>query len=131
MQSLSADPASPPAATDADRLRARLNRVVPVAVDLDRPRHDEAPPRRRQPATAGGRGFRLGWVGWLAIECAAAVLILGAVIAWPPVEACRDQERKTGFYTGDSLNKCIRRGIAARIDWADQRLKMAIRGSGR
>ena len=37
---------------------------------------------------------------------------------------------RVGFYAGDSVGKCIRRGIADRLDTADQRLKSLIRRSG-
>ena len=58
-------------------------------------------------------------------------MVAGAVMVWPPASDCREQEAKVGFYAGDTLGKCIRRGVGARLDAADQRIKMAVRGSGR
>ncbi|WP_375466392.1 hypothetical protein [uncultured Methylobacterium sp.] len=131
MRTIPADTTSlPPLATDAERARARLKRIAPMTPDAALGVPDDAPPRRRRPPGLA-RGFRLGWKGWLLIEGAAVALVLGLVIAWPPVRDCRAQDERTGFYAGDTVGKCIRRGIDARIDWADQRLKMAIRGSGR
>jgi hypothetical protein len=75
-------------------------------------------------------GFRLGWFGWLIVDALIVVGTVIAVLAWPPVEACRAQEKSVGFYAGDTVGKCIRRGIGERITNADQRMKMMLRGSG-
>ncbi|CAA2157251.1 hypothetical protein MBRA_02650 [Methylobacterium brachiatum] len=87
--------------------------------------------RRRRPRDLGRRGFRLGWKGWLVVDSLIVLLVVAAVVAWPPIRACRHQDKTTGFYAGDSVDKCIRRGIAERIDRADQRLKALVRNSGR
>ncbi len=75
-------------------------------------------------------GFRLGWFGWLVVDALIVVGVVIAVLAWPPVDACRAQEKSVGFYAGDTVGKCIRRGIGERITNADQHLKMILRGSG-
>ncbi|MDP4006677.1 hypothetical protein [Methylobacterium sp. NEAU K] len=85
--------------------------------------------RRHRPRELGRGGFRLGWTGWLV--AVAVVVVVAAVVAWPPVQACRHQDKTVGFYAGDSVDRCIRRGIAERVDRADQRLKAMMRGSGR
>lgn len=89
--------------------------------------------RRRRPGPAGprGGGFRLGWKSWLAIDCTGVLLVLAGVVAWPPLRDCRHRNETVGFYAGDSVDKCVRRGIGERIARADQRLKMLVRGSGR
>lgn len=58
------------------------------------------------------------------------LLVVAGVVAWPPIQACRYQDQTVGFYAGDSVGKCIRRGIADRLDTADQRFKRLIRRSG-
>ncbi|MDP4027027.1 hypothetical protein Q8W71_31035 [Methylobacterium sp. NEAU 140] len=114
-------------AADADeeaRFRARMARVGSAP--------DRRPAQRRRSArrAPGEGGLRLGWKSWLAIDCAVVLLVVAGVVAWPPVQSCREQQHTTGFYAGDSVGKCIRRGVGARIAQADQRIKMLIRGSG-
>lgn len=136
MHAMSTEPAAQPHLTDADRARARLNRIAAPAQSPDRllrpdTRDAPAPPLRRRHGTGKREGFRLGWGGWLVIELVAIAVIATGFLVWPPTAACREQEAKLGFYAGDSLGQCIRRGVAARLDAADQRLKMLVRGSGR
>jgi len=102
-----------PDAIEEAQFRARMARVGPDAANR---------PARRSRAPARVRGFRLGWKGWL---------VVAGVVAWPPIQSCRAQDQTVGFYAGDSVGKCIRRGIAERLDTADQRLKSLIRRSGR
>ncbi|GJD44584.1 hypothetical protein AFCDBAGC_2451 [Methylobacterium cerastii] len=130
------DGAAPRPLTDAERARTRLNRIVAPAQNPDsltRPETQAASAAPRRPRHGAGKreGFRLGWGSWLVIEILVIAIAAAAFLAWPPTSACREQEAKLGFYAGDTLGKCIRRGIAARIDDADQRLKMLLRGSGR
>jgi hypothetical protein len=75
-------------------------------------------------------GFRLGWFGWLVVDALIVVGTVVAVLSWPPVEACRVQEKTVGFYAGETVGKCIRRGIGERLTNAEQHLKMILRGSG-
>ena len=141
MHAMPTDTAAPPLPTDAEKARARLNRIAAPVDGLDRPLRSDshAPVSRdqrapaRQPRHGAGKreGFRLGWGGWLVVELLAIAVIVATYLAWPPTVACREQEAKLGFYAGDSLGKCIRRGVAARLDDADQRLKMLLRGSGK
>lgn len=117
-------PASSGRASDAleeAQFRARMARVGPDGAHRT-PRRNRAPERRR--------GFRLGWKGWLVVDCLVVLLVVAGVVAWPPVQSCRNQDQTVGFYAGDSVGKCIRRGIADRLDTADQRLKGLIRRSG-
>ncbi len=117
-------PASSGRASDAleeAQFRARMARVGPDGAHRT-PRRNRAPERRR--------GFRLGWKGWLVVDCLVVLLVVAGVVAWPPVQSCRSQDQTVGFYAGDSVGKCIRRGIADRLDTADQRLKGLIRRSG-
>jgi hypothetical protein len=117
-------PASSGRASDAleeAQFRARLARVGPDGAHRT-PRRNRAPERHR--------GFRLGWKGWLVVDCLVVLLVVAGVVAWPPVQSCRNQDQTVGFYAGDSVGKCIRRGIADRLDTADQRLKSLIRRSG-
>ncbi|KQS65955.1 hypothetical protein ASG32_30965 [Methylobacterium sp. Leaf361] len=117
-------PASSGRASDAleeAQFRARMARVGPDGAHRT-PRRNRAPERRR--------GFRLGWKGWLVVDCLVVLLVVAGVVAWPPVQSCRNQDQTVGFYAGDSVGKCIRRGIADRVDTADQRLKGLIRRSG-
>ncbi len=123
---MSSRPLLPTAGDTPDRLeeaqfRARVARVGP---DPSRRRGS-----RRRPGQGGG--FRLGWKGWLAVDSVVVLLVVAGVMAWPPVLSCRHQEQTIGFYAGDSIGRCIRRGIADRLDRADQRLKSLMRGSGR
>ena len=117
-------PASSGRASDAleeAQFRARMARVGPDGAHRT-PRRNRAPERRR--------GFRLGWKGWLVVDCLVVLLVVAGVVAWPPVQSCRNQDQTVGFYAGESVGKCIRRGIADRLDTADQRLKSLIRRSG-
>jgi hypothetical protein len=104
------------------RFRARMARVGPDATN-------RAERRSRPPVR--GRGFRLGWKGWLVVDCLIVLLVVAGVVAWPPVQTCRQQDRTVGVFEGDSVDRCIRRGIASRFDTADQRFKSLIRGLGR
>ena len=136
MHAMPTAPRAPRGLTDAERARARLDRIAAPAQtpdSLSRPETHGAPAAPRRPRHGAGRreGFRLGWGSWLVIEILVIAIAAAAFLAWPPTSACREQEAKLGFYAGDSLGKCIRRGIGARIDDADQRLKMLLRGSGR
>lgn len=114
---------SVPDAVEEAQFHARMARLGTEPVS----RRD----RRRGPQTFGRGGFRLGWKGWLVIDALVVLLVVAAVVAWPPIQACRHQDKTTGFYAGDAVDKCIRRGIAERMDRADQRLKALVRGSGR
>lgn len=116
----SPSPGSLPDALEEAQFRARMARLG-----------TEPQSRRRRPRDLGRRGFRLGWKGWLVVDSLIVLLVVAAVVAWPPIQACRHQDKTTGFYAGDSVDKCIRRGIAERIDRADQRLKALVRNSGR
>ncbi|MGE8130025.1 hypothetical protein ACQKQD_23880 [Methylobacterium sp. NPDC080182] len=108
-------------ALEEAQFRARMARVGPDGAQRT-PRRNRAPERRR--------GFRLGWKGWLVVDCLVVLLVVAGVVAWPPVQSCRNLDQTVGFYAGDSVGKCIRRGIADRLDTADQRLKSLIRRSG-
>lgn len=108
-------------AGEADRLDARLARSGgPNA-------------RRRRGALRPGEGGRgkLGWKAWLAIDVLGLALFLTVIVVWPPLSTCREKARDYGLYAGDTIEKCTRRGIAERLERADQRVKMLIRGSGR
>lgn len=74
--------------------------------------------------------FRLGWLGWLVIDGLVVLGTVAAVVVWQPVETCRAQEKTVGFYAGDRVEKCIRRGVVQRLSNADQRIKMILRASG-
>jgi hypothetical protein len=87
--------------------------------------------RRRGPLHPGEEGRRgLGWKAWLAIDAVGLSLFLAVILVWPPLSACRERARDYGLYTGDTVEKCIRRGLVERFERADQRVKMLIRGSG-
>lgn len=86
--------------------------------------------RRNEEDEEKDEGFRLGWFGWLVVDTLIVVGTVVAVLAWPPVESCRAQEKSVGFYAGETVGQCIRRGIGERIVNADQRVKMMLRGSG-
>jgi hypothetical protein len=119
---LSASPLDRTSEADEEaKFRARMARLAPETAGR-RP--------RRSGARLKGRGIRLGWKGWLAVDALIVLSVLAGVVAWPPVQACRHQDRTIGFYAGDSVERCIRRGIAARLDTADQRLTSLARGSG-
>ena len=109
-------------ALEEAQFRARMARLGSDPASRRRPRN---------PRAAGRGGFRLGWKGWLVVDSLIVLLVVAAVVAWPPIQACRSQDKTIGFYAGDSVDRCIRRGIAERIDRADQRLKALVRGSGR
>ncbi|MET0368412.1 MAG: hypothetical protein ABW058_09605 [Methylobacterium sp.] len=109
---------------DEARFRARMARVSESGAYPGRPR-----PREDEEEAATGR-FRLGWFGWLLVDGLVVIGTVAAVVAWPPVDACRTQGRTVGFMTGETVEKCIRRGIGERLSNADQRVKMLLRGSG-
>ncbi|WP_457105943.1 hypothetical protein [Methylobacterium sp. P5_C11] len=111
----------PPDALEEAQFRARMTRVGSDFANR---------PARRTRTLHRGRGLRLGWKGWLVVDGLVVLLVVAGVVTWPPVQACRNQEQTVGFYAGDSVGKCVRRGIADRLDTADQRLKSLIRRSG-
>jgi hypothetical protein len=119
--------ASSDEALEEARFRARMARVGSGAgastPHSRRVRDDEEDEK--------GRGFRLGWFGWLLIDTAIVLGTVAAVVVWPPIETCRAHEKEIGFYAGETVETCIRRGVAERISNADQRIKMMLRGSGR
>lgn len=106
------------------RFRARMARVS-LNGSTPRPRS-----RARDDEEEKSGGFRLGWMGWLVIDTLVVLGTVAAVVVWPPVESCRAQDKAVGFYAGDTVEKCIRRGVSQRISNADQRIKMMLRGSG-
>jgi len=101
----------------------------PFAARFDRMRRGTG--RRRRASEAPRGGLRLGWKTWLAIDASCHALFLTAIVVWPPLSACRAKAYQVGLYAGDTVEKCTRRGVAERLDRADQRIKMLIRGSGR
>lgn len=76
-------------------------------------------------------GFRLGWKASALLTLIMLTGPIGLVVALPPLLDCRERAERFGFYTGDTLMKCTRRGIDARLQRLDARLKMLVRGSGR
>lgn len=108
---------------EAARFRARMEQVG-TGMARRRPRRTEEDDGERD------RGFRLGWFGWLVVDAAIILGTVAVVLAWPPIEACRAQEKTVGFYAGETVNQCIRRGIGQRITNADQHVKLMLRGSG-
>ena len=115
--------------------------TIPLAVEVpSHPLHEADPfleRPKRMGAAAGRRrrpwqdGQRLGWKTWLLIDGTALILFLTAIVVWPPLSACRSKAYHVGLYAGDTVEKCTRRGVAERIERADQRIKMLVRGSGR
>lgn len=108
---------------DEARFRARMARVSEGGAMIRRR------PRDEDEEEASGR-FRLGWFGWLVVDSLVVLGTVAAVVAWPPVQSCRTQDKTVGFLAGDSVQKCIRRGIGERLSNGDQRIKMLLRGSG-
>ena len=104
----------------ADRFRERMARAGAP---------DPGRARRRTPEERKG-GLKLGWKSWLLIDGTGLILFLTVIVVWPPLSACRTKALETGFYTGDSVETCTRRGVVERLDRADQRIKMMVRGSG-
>lgn len=105
---------------EAARFRSRMARVTT----------DRTGPRRRPAQEDESRGVRLGWKAWLLID---VVIVAGAVAVagvWPPLQACRAQANSVGFYAGETVGACVRRGVSERLTNADQHIKMLLRGSG-
>lgn len=109
---------------EAARFRARMEQVSSSLGGRRRRPRDEGDEEER------GGSFRLGWFGWLIIDTLVVLGTVAVVLAWPPVEACRAQEKTVGFYAGETVGQCIRRGIGQRITNADQHIKIMLRGSG-
>jgi hypothetical protein len=118
-------PASTEEALEEARFRARMARVG-SGMSVSGPRRSAEDGGEEK-----GRGFRLGWFGWLLIDTAIVLGTVAAVVVWPPIEKCRAHDKEVGFYAGETVEHCIRRGIVERISNADQRIKMMLRGSGR
>ncbi len=104
------------------QFRARMNRVSKGA-SLSRR-------RRESNEEENGSRFRLGWFGWLLIDALVVAGTILVVLTWPPLDTCRTQGKTVGFLAGDSVEKCVSRGIGERLTSADQNLKMMLRGSG-
>lgn len=116
------------ASTDPDdveeaRFRARMARVSlgSISGSTGRPQEGEGQVKG---------SFRLGWLGWLVIDALVVVGTVAVVVVWTPVQSCRAQDKSVGFYAGETVQGCIRRGVVERIANADQRIKMMLRGSG-
>lgn len=121
--------ASPLSSSETDKLdearfHARMARVSEGSLVARRRR-----PMEDDEEETSGR-FRLGWFAWLVVDSLVVLGTVAAVVAWPPVDACRTQDKTVGFLAGDSVEKCIRRGIGERLSNGDQRIKMMLRGSG-
>jgi hypothetical protein len=103
----------------AERFRDRMARMAKPGILLG----------RRSRAGQGGRR-RSDWRVWLAIDAIGLLLVVTMIVVWPPLGACRDQARVFGLHAGDTIGTCTRRGVAERLDRADQRIKMLYRGAG-
>ncbi|MFC6789267.1 hypothetical protein ACFQE0_06270 [Methylobacterium komagatae] len=109
-------------ALEEAQFRARMNRVSKGASLSGR--------RRETDEDENGSRFRLGWFGWLLIDALVVAGTILVVLTWPPLDTCRTQGKTVGFLAGDSVEKCVSRGIGERLTSADQNLKMILRGSG-
>lgn len=117
----------PPASSAHDEMRFR-ERMAKVGASTG---PSKSPRRKDEADDEKARGFHLGWFVWLLIDTAIVFGTVAAVLAWPALDACRTQDKSVGFYAGESVGNCVRRGIYQRIGNADQQIKMLLRNSGR
>jgi hypothetical protein len=80
-----------------------------------------------------GRKAYVSPLAWLFGILASLAAIAGAVfivLAVPPALDCRSQAAQ-GFFVGQTYGSCMASGLSARWNLLEQRVKMALRGSGR
>lgn len=81
----------------------------------------------------GGRkayGSPLAWLFGLLASIAAIAGAVLVVLALPPMLDCRNRAAQ-GFFVGQTYGGCVTTGLSARWNLLEQRVKMALRGSGR
>ena len=71
----------------------------------------------------------LGWLGAVLLNIALVVAVGLATVLVPPLMACREQSAR-GFYAGDTFGACASRGISARFQDFDGRIRKMILNSG-
>ncbi|WP_027171913.1 hypothetical protein [Methylobacterium sp. 10] len=83
---------------------------------------------------SGGEGKAYtSQLAWLFGILASVAAIFGAVLlvlAVPPVLDCRNRAEQ-GFFVGQTYGGCVAGGFSVRWNLLEQRVKMALRGSGR
>ncbi|NEU11466.1 hypothetical protein G3T14_04910 [Methylobacterium sp. BTF04] len=77
------------------------------------------------------RVFAIGWKMSLFLDIVMIATPVPLVVVVPPYVECRERERTVGFFVGDTIRACTARGIEARWQKLDSRLKMIVRNSGR
>ena len=100
--------------------------------DADAPFRDLTDGTETGPADRVRRthGSQLAWLfGILASAAAIAGAVL-AVLAAPPVFDCRNRAEQ-GFFVGQTYGGCVASEVSARWNLLEQRVKLALRGSGR
>lgn len=120
-----ADVASPPLADLEAGDRERVARMA--ASTLGR---GAAPRLRRGSETTEPRVFAAGWKMSLILDILLIASPLPLVLVVPPFLECWDRQAHVGFFAGESVGTCSRKGISERWNKLDNRLKMLVRDSG-
>ncbi|WP_419951117.1 hypothetical protein [Methylobacterium sp.] len=100
--------------------------------NADAPFRDLTDGMETGPSDNGGRadGSQLAWLfGILASAAAIAGAVL-VVLAAPPVFDCRIRAEQ-GFFVGQTYGGCVASEVSTRWNLLEQRVKLALRGSGR
>jgi hypothetical protein len=71
----------------------------------------------------------LGWLIAVALNIALVLVVALGVVLVPPLLECRTQSAR-GFFVGDDFQACAMRGISARFQALDGRIRRLILRSG-
>lgn len=125
-------PASEPA-TGADRPagdRKSADRDVLARVAASSFGRGAGPGVQRPSEETKPRIFARGWKRSLLLDLLLVAAPLPLVLIVPPYLDCRERHAKIGFFAGESMYSCTRKGVSERWRKLDSRLKMLVRNSG-
>lgn len=71
----------------------------------------------------------LGWLMAVVLNIAAVLIIGLSIVLVPPLLTCQEQNVR-GFFAGDSFQTCASRGISARFQDLERRIRRLVLRSG-
>lgn len=100
--------------------------------NADAPFRDLTDGMETGPSDNGRRadGSQLAWLFGILASAAAISGAVLVVLAAPPVFDCRNRAEQ-GFFVGQTYGGCVASEVSTRWNLLEQRVKLALRGSGR